>query len=349
MPESWKEDDAEVAGAAPAAEGVLAPGTLIDQFRIMRLLATGGMGELYLARDVRLGRKVALKCVQPSLLGSEEAVGRFLAEARTTAKFSHPNIVTVYTVGEHDGKPYLALEYLEGENLRDRLGGDHRGLSLNEALRLLMAVAEALAEAHQHGVLHRDLKPENVVIPKDGRVRVVDFGLASRVTEQEEKPEERLTSASFQSTTLVRIEAPSGRAGTPQYMAPEQWHALECTAQTDVWALGVILFELCTGQLPFDEPTMFKQAMAVCGAEPAPRAEAIADVPREIADLIARCLEKSSDQRPDATSVARALRAMVERERVKLSDEESPFRGLLPFGEQHAHLFFGRDAELAAF
>jgi len=123
MPESWKEDDAEVAGAAPAAEGVLAPGTLIDQFRIMRLLATGGMGELYLARDVRLGRKVALKCVQPSLLGSEEAVGRFLAEARTTAKFSHPNIVTVYTVGEHDGKPYLALEYLEGENLRDRLGG----------------------------------------------------------------------------------------------------------------------------------------------------------------------------------------------------------------------------------
>src|SRR5262245_18374976 len=194
MPESWKEDDAEIAASVP--EGVLAPGTLVDQFRIMRLLARGGMGELYLARDVRLGRKVALKCVQPSLLGSEEAVTRFLAEARTTAKFSHPNIVTVYTVGERDGKPYLALEYLQGENLRDRVVSENHRLSLNEALRLSMAVAEALAEAHQHGVLHRDLKPENVVIPKDGRVRVVDFGLASRVDEQEEKLEEQLTSAS---------------------------------------------------------------------------------------------------------------------------------------------------------
>ena len=152
---------------------LLEPNTTVDHFRVMRLLGRGGMGEVYLARDLQLGRKVALKVINPQLLGSSKAVSRFLFEARTTARFNHPHIVTVYAVGKVGDMPYVALEYLEGQDLRERIFEDRP--SVPEALRITLAIAEAIAEAHGHGVLHRDLKPANVIIPHDGRVRVVDF------------------------------------------------------------------------------------------------------------------------------------------------------------------------------
>jgi WD40 repeat protein len=155
---------------------LLPPGSSVDHFRILRLLGRGGMGEVYLARDTRLGRKVALKLVLPEALGSPEAAARFLHEARITARFSHPHIVTVYHVGETEHGPYLALEYLEGQTLRERIDEDRPGL--RASLRLARAIAEALKEAHAHQVLHRDLKPENIILPRDGRLRVLDFGLA---------------------------------------------------------------------------------------------------------------------------------------------------------------------------
>jgi len=176
---------------------------------------------------------------------------------------------------------------------------------------------------------------------------VVDFGLAQRVHTEER--ERRHTVGSLQSDMVLHLEEPSGRAGTPEYMAPEQWTNLECTPQTDLWAFGVMLFELATGQLPFDEPTLLKQATAVCAAQAAPRADAVSDVPRELANLVARCLEKNAEDRPDAASVAQGLRALIGTDRVSVGGEESPFRGLLPFSERHARFFFGRDAELAAF
>ena len=160
-------------------QAMLEAGELIEHFKIVRPVGRGGMGEVYLARDMRLGRKVALKVVHRSALGDERSILRFFHEAKLTARFNHPHIVTVYGVGEHDGQPYVALEYLEGQTLRERL--EEGRLGLRENLRVGLAIAEALAEAHSHGILHRDLKPGNILLPRDGRLRVVDFGLAKSV------------------------------------------------------------------------------------------------------------------------------------------------------------------------
>ncbi len=149
---------------------------MVDHFRVVRPVDRGGMAEVYLARDTVLGRKVALKVIQPGVFTSNEAADRFLIEARTTAKFNHPNIVTIHTVGQHRGQPYLALEFLEGETLRERIAQAKPGPS--ECLRWASAIADALMEAHTGGVLHRDLKPANILLAKDGRLRVLDFGLA---------------------------------------------------------------------------------------------------------------------------------------------------------------------------
>ena len=320
----------------PVAEP-LDRGDMVAHFRVMRLLGRGAMGEVYLARDTLLGRKVALKVIAPDLLGSTKALRRFLFEARATARFNHPNIVTIHAVGEHDGRPWVALEYLEGENLRQRARRER--LPLTEALRVAQAIADALAEAHAAGILHRDLKPANVVIGADGRVRVVDFGLAKAVQASDEDMEAGAHGVSS-STWLV---------GTPRYMAPEQWQASNCTGAADVWALGVILFELTSGRRPFDTVATVDLLRAVCSDAPAPTLASVAAVPAELSQLVAGCLSKSAEGRPPAREVADRLRALLNPERAQTPGADAPFRGLLPFSERQSDLFFGRDAEVASF
>lgn len=164
------------AKASRESQPILVRDELVDHFRIVRLVKRGGMGEVYLARDMRLGRRVALKLIRAEQLSSPTARKQLVAEARATARFNHPNIVTIFHVGEHHSMPYLALEYLEGDTLRDRLREDRMGVP--EVIRIGVAIARAVQEAHRHSIHHRDLKPENVVLPADGRLRVLDFGLA---------------------------------------------------------------------------------------------------------------------------------------------------------------------------
>ncbi|MBW2525882.1 MAG: protein kinase [Deltaproteobacteria bacterium] len=345
---------------APACE----PGTMVDHFQVIRLIGRGGMGEVYLAYDTDLGRRVALKMVMGEWLSSEEAVERFLFEVRTTAKFNHPNIVTVYAAGKYEGRPYVALEYLPGQNLRQRM--EERPPGPQESLRIMLAVVEALEEAHSHGVLHRDLKPENVIIPLDGRLRVVDFGLAKQVrgvrpdmlrpmwdedTADSEQAEAILSAAEAAASADHRTapESDQGLKGTPTYMAPEQWLSEECSPATDIWAVGVILFELCARRLPYNHDNISRQLAAVCAPEPAPRVDQFATVPEELATLIARCLDKDASFRPLPAEVAASLRDMLYDTTAAVSGRESPFRGLMPFTERHAGLFFGREAEIAAF
>ena len=327
-------------------------GNLVDHFKISRLIGRGGMGEVYLARDIRLGRKVALKVVRTEGLGrgNRRELLRFLQEARVTARFNHPHIVTIYYVGVHKGCPYLALEYLDGHTLRRRLRDEV--LSTNEVVRLGLAIADALTEAHRHGVLHRDLKPGNVMLPKDGRLRVLDFGVAKPVGESPDRPSDEPPSppSGESGNGPLSYDTPAGGvAGTPRYMAPEQWQAKACTSATDVWALGVILHEMLTGVGPFESPTFDEIRAQVCSDFEAPRVEGINDLPPVLTSLIKRCLEKHPNQRPSAEEVAEELRQLLVPERIRRTAESSPFRGLLPFGEQHANLFFGRDAEIAVF
>ncbi len=317
-------------------------GAMVDHFRILRLLGQGGMGAVYLARDTDLGRKVALKVILPERLGTDLSVQRFLQEARTTARFSHPNIVAIHEVGQHGAAPYVALEFVEGESLRRRLLDEP--MAPAATMRVGLAVAQALAEAHRHGVTHRDLKPENIMIGRDGRLRVLDFGLATSVPDP--------ATSAYQGDPQSLPDGPSDGTelstagpwvGTPAYMAPEQFESKVVGPPADVWALGVILHELVTGFRPYQTRSLMKLALDVTDPTPVPD---IGDgAPPELAGLISRCLDKQPGQRLTAEEVAGILSRLVGANRPR-SDEDNPFRGLLAFGERQAGWYFGREREI---
>jgi len=344
------------------------PGSKVDHFLVVRPIDRGGMAEVYLARDTTLGRKVALKVIQPGAFESDDAAERFLLEARTTAQFNHPNIVTIHTVGQHQGQPYLALEFLEGETLRERMR--QGGLGPGECLRWASAIADALSEAHAGGVLHRDLKPENILLAKDGRLRVLDFGLARPLTPPPDDPDldydsgKTITPADSgiqaairrselrtgsDSPDLANAIETAGTSGTPAYMAPEQWIGGELSGAADVWALGVILYELLVGRRPFAGPGTLEEIRLVRRPDPVAVPELPTAVPDDVGELMMRCLEKEASKRPTAAEVKSILGGAVDVQRSLKGEEENPFRGLLPFNEGHRHMFFGRDSEIGAF
>ncbi len=314
-------------------KGPFAPGTVVDQYQVLRLVGRGGMGEVVLARDTELGRRVALKVIHPGLLRSDPQGTRFLYEARATARFNHPHIVTIFGVGRHEGIPYMALEYLEGHTLRRRMR--EAPLGERECVRVGLAIAEALRESHRHDIVHGDLKPRNVVIPTDGRIRVLDFGLARIVGAAPD------AAAGEEDREVTR--------GSPQYMAPERWLGEEAGQASDVWALGAILYELLARRRPYDDPDLERLGSKIV-ASARPRAiDRIRSVRREFADLIEHCLRKDPRTRPDAASVAVRLRDLLAGTNPSRTREETPFRGLRPFSERHAHLFHGREGEVGAF
>jgi serine/threonine protein kinase len=301
----------------------LQEGEQVDHFRVERPIGRGGMAEVYLAKDTKLGRRVALKTVQPKALGSQDGVDRFLFEARTTARFNHPSIVTVHAVGQYRECPYVALEYLEGQTLRAYLR-EHERLPVAEAISIARSIAEALTVAHAGRVLHRDLKPENVMLTKDGQLRVLDFGLARMFphvgvpgaeksgegdgdTDGDNVQEEHPSLASVELFESLGI----GPRGTPAYMAPEQWERQETAAGTDIWALGLMLYEMLVGRRPFEGPTVFKQALEVCRTPTPPLQTGRSDAPDKLAEVVTACLEKVCDARPSASTLVERLGAML--------------------------------------
>jgi non-specific serine/threonine protein kinase len=229
-------------------------GQVIDHYRILRRIGAGGMGEVYLAHDERLDRDVALKWLSRDVAADPERIRRFQSEARAASALNHPQILIVHDYGDRDGRPYLVSEFVEGETLRSRLAG--RAMSLDEAIELAIQVASALAAAHAKGIVHRDIKPENIMIRPDGLVKVVDFGLA------------RLAPAAPAEAIATRITQPGVVLGTPKYMSPEQIRGLDTGAASDVWSLGVTLYEVVSGTLPFDHPTPFGLVAAILQSEP---------------------------------------------------------------------------------
>lgn len=279
---------------AETASGVMGPGTVLGTYRIERLLGRGGIGAVFLAYDTTLRRHVALKVVDAPADG-ETSRTRLLREARSAAALNHPHICTVYEVGEANGAAFIAMEYVEGRSLRDRL--DEGALSLEEAVRYGLQAADALGYAHDHGVVHRDFKAANVIVTETGRLKIVDFGLARR------------GDALMASATTMGSVVPAGAAaGTPYAMAPEQVRGDSSDARTDIWALGVLLYEMVTGARPFTGTTVPELFSAILRDPPTALPER---VPLELRAVIERCLEKDPERRhPHARDVRAALEAV---------------------------------------
>jgi serine/threonine-protein kinase len=262
-----------------------APGSTVDgRYRLEQLLCRGGMGAVYRARDLRLDRMVALKVVRPELLGDEDSRRRFLREWQVVARLQHPAIVAVSDVGAFaDGGAYLVMEWVHGEDLRRVLQREGR-LEPQRALAILTTVCGAVEAAHRQGVLHRDLKPENIMLPGgDVEAKVLDFGVASVL-------DERLPAPAGAATTPTAVAV---IVGTPAYMAPEQLRGEPLDGRADVFSLGVVAFEMLTGELPFGRGPLPEVVLAHTRGVPA-----MPDTPPALARAVRAALEPQPDRRP---------------------------------------------------
>jgi serine/threonine protein kinase len=263
-------------------------GRRIGHYQIMALLGSGGMGDVYLAKDTRLGRRVALKLLPEYLTDDESRVRRFKQEARAASALNHPNILTIYEIEQADGRYFIATEFVEGATLRQRMKSGR--LNAGEALGIAVQIAGALAKAHQIGIVHRDIKPENIMLDAEGRVKVLDFGLAKYT-----QPLDPNDTAG--STTENAYTVPGVLMGTTAYMSPEQARGLAVDARTDIWSLGIVLYEMVAGRLPFNGQTGMDVLAAILEHEPEPLAGQILIAPDDFQRVIARVLQKEREQR----------------------------------------------------
>ncbi|HET9950598.1 MAG TPA: protein kinase [Candidatus Eisenbacteria bacterium] len=269
----------------------LKTGTRLGAYEILAPLGAGGMGEVYRARDHRLGRDVAVKVLPEAVAASAERLARLEREAKTVASLNHPNIVTLHSIEESDGVRFLTMELVEGESL-DLLVA-RGGLPVPRLLELAIPIADALAAAHEKGIVHRDLKPANVMVSKDGRVKVLDFGLAKPAAAGEQD-----ATADAATLTVKGFQSVEGHVmGTIPYMAPEQLRGEPLDARTDLFPLGVILYELTTGRRPFDGRTEADLASSILRDIPPPMAAERDDLPADLVRIVGRCLEKNPENR----------------------------------------------------
>ncbi|MFN2454286.1 MAG: protein kinase [Pyrinomonadaceae bacterium] len=263
-------------------------GEQIGPYKVLKLLGRGGMGEVYLAEDSRLERLVALKMLPVYLTGETESVLRFQQEARAASGMSHPNIAHIYELGVTKGRHYLAMEYIEGMTLRQML--KHESLSVSEALEIALQVANALAAAHAAGVVHRDIKPENIMVRSDGYAKVLDFGLA-KLFEAQDKMSVRSSSSNS------GLESTPGLImGTTAYMSPEQVRGLEVDTRSDIWSLGVVLYEMLAHHKPFEGETASDVTAAILLKEP-PLIALPEDAPIVLHDIVLKALSKEKGER----------------------------------------------------
>ncbi len=261
----------------------------IGHYKISKRIGTGGMGDVYLATDMTAGRKAALKLLPERFTGDAERLKRFQQEAHAVVGLNHPNILTVYEIGEDHSTYYIASELIEGETLRQRL--IHGGMQLSEAVDVAIQVASALAAAHETGIVHRDIKPENIMLRPDGYVKVLDFGIA-KLAEQE------VPATIPTDEALLLVETNLGLIlGTVRYMSPEQARGAPVDKGTDIWSLGVVLYEMVTGHAPFSGETPGEVMASILETEPPPLASYITQTPAELQQIISKTLRKEREER----------------------------------------------------
>src|SRR5262245_27624556 len=280
-------EQAEGFMAAPALEvaarviaedqGQTMTGQMIGHYQVLSLLGPGGMGEVYLAEDTRLGRKVALKLLPQIFTQDRERVLRFKQEARAASALNHPNILTIYEIGEFEGGHFIVTEFIDGQTLRELMNAQ---IKLRAALDVAAQVASALSTAHEAGIVHRDIKPENIMARRDGYIKVLDFGLA-KLTEQFSPGQTAVADSDASTKGLVHTD-PGKLMGTARYMSPEQIRGLEADGRSDVFSLGVMLYEMVTGRAPFDGTTPSEVMFAILNQEPSPLRRYTRNAPAEL-------------------------------------------------------------------
>jgi len=265
------------------------PATRFNHYEVVAPIGAGGMGEVYLARDTKLERQVAIKLLSEEFSKHPDRLHRFTQEARAASALNHPNILTIHEIGETNGTHYIATEYIEGETLRHH--GQQSGMKLREAVDVMVQVASALAAAHQAGILHRDIKPENIMLRPDGIVKVLDFGLA-KLTEK------ATLSSDPEAATISKKETDPGTVmGTVQYMSPEQARGKTVDARTDIFSLGIVLYELIAGRPPFTGESSTDVLAAILDKEPLPLLRFADDLPQELQRIVTKCLRKDREER----------------------------------------------------
>ncbi|HEX7996848.1 MAG TPA: protein kinase [Pyrinomonadaceae bacterium] len=266
----------------------LPTGTQLGRYEIRSPIGAGGMGEVYLAQDVQLDRPVAIKLLPPQFTEDEDRLRRFKQEARTTSALNHPNILTIFEIGEANGAHYIATEFIDGITLRERM--QSTPLKLEEVLEIGIEVASALAAAHEAGIVHRDIKPENIMLRRDGYVKILDFGLAKLT----EKP----SSHSQTAQTFVGSNTDPGIVlGTVTYMSPEQARGLKVDGRTDIFSLGIVLYEIVAGRAPFSGATASDVLVSILDREPPPLTLSLPNLLPEMQRIISKALAKDVDER----------------------------------------------------
>jgi eukaryotic-like serine/threonine-protein kinase len=293
----------------------LLPGSRLGPYEIAAAIGAGGMGEVYRARDTQLGRDVAVKVLPSFLSADPDRLSRFEQEARAAAALNHPNILVVFQLGTHDGVRYLVSELLEGSTLREPL---KRGaLPIRKAIDCGVQIARGLAAAHEKGIVHRDLKPENVFVTKDGRVKILDFGLARLLPGRGE--------VEANSPTLSDLTDPGTVMGTVGYMAPEQVSGKPADHRADIFAFGAILYEMLTGNRAFKKPTSAETMTAILNEDPPGVSQLVPLAPPALQKVIHRCLEKNPEQRfQSASDLAFALESLSDSSSITAAGSGSP-------------------------
>jgi len=273
-----------------AAKPDLARTDLPERYSIVSLLGVGGMGEVYLAEDTKLGRKVALKTLPTDFTNDKERLRRFQHEARAASALNHPNLLTIHEIGAEAGAHFMATEYVDGETLRARI---NRGrFATDEALDIAQQSAFALTAAHGAGIVHRDIKPDNIMVRHDGIVKILDFGLAKLLEDHAREM------VDHEADTRALVFTDPGRVlGTPAYMSPEQARGIELDARTDIWSLGVVLYEMVAGRAPFRGETKSHTVVSILENEPPPLTAFAPEAPAELQRIVRKALTKDRDSR----------------------------------------------------